>query len=103
MYRFKEKSKPKPIGRTAPWWTDELTTTRKRTTALRRRFQRTTNNEYLRQSRKRRYNKAKAGYQTAIRREETRSLKNYCTLTPANNPRNEVYKIATGKRRNKQT
>ena len=46
---------------------------------------------------------AKADYQTAIRREKTRSWKYYCTLTPANNPWNEVYKIATGKTRNKQT
>jgi len=102
MHRFKEKSKPKPKGRTVPWWTDELTTMRKRTNALRRQFQRTTNNESLRESRKRQYNKAKADYQTAIRREKTRSWKNYCTLTPANNPCNEVYKIATGKTRNKQ-
>jgi len=104
MYRFKKKkSKPKPKGRTVSWWTDKLTTMRKRTNALRSRFQRTTNNEYLRESRKRQYNKAKADYQTAIRREKTRSWKNYCTLTPANNPWNEVYKIATGKTRNKQT
>ena len=104
MYRFKKKkSKPKPKGRTVSWWTDKLTTMRKRTNALRSRFQRTTNNEYLRESRKRQCNKAKADYQTAIRREKTRSWKNYCTLTPANNPWNEVYKIATGKTRNKQT
>jgi hypothetical protein len=30
-------------------------------------------------------------------------MKKYCTLTPANNPRNEVYKIAMEKTRNKQT
>jgi len=52
-YRFKEKSKPKPKGRAVAWWTDELTTMRKRTNVLRRWYQRTTNNEYLRESRKR--------------------------------------------------
>jgi len=88
MYRFKEKSKPKTKGRTVPWWTDELQVTRKRTNALRRRYQRTTNNETLRESRKRQYNKAKADYQTAIKKEKTRSWKKYCTLTPANNPWN---------------
>jgi len=103
MYRFKEKSKPKTKGRTVPWWTDELQVMRKRTNALRRRYQRKTTNETLRESRKRQYNKAKADYQTAIKGEKTRSWKKYCTLTPANNPWNEVYKIATGKTRSKQT
>jgi hypothetical protein len=103
MYRFKEKSKPKTKGRSVPWWTDELQVMKKRTNALRRRYQRTTNNEILRESRKSQHNKAKADYQTAIKKEKIRSWKNYCTLTPANNPWNEVYKIATGKTRNKQT
>jgi len=34
---------------TVSWWTEELTVLRKRTNALRRRYQRTTNNENLRQ------------------------------------------------------
>jgi hypothetical protein len=34
------------------WWTEELTVLRKRTNALRWRYQRTTNNENLRQERK---------------------------------------------------
>ena len=38
-----------------PWWTEELTVLRKRTNALRRRYQRTTNNENLRQERKEMY------------------------------------------------
>jgi hypothetical protein len=38
-----------------------------------------------------------------LRRKKTKSWKQYCTLTPANNPWNEVYKIATGKTRNNQT
>ena len=73
------------------------------TNVLRMRYQRTTTNEILRESRRRQYNKAKADYQTTIKREKTRLWKKYCTLTPANNPWNEVYKIATGKIRNKQT
>jgi len=43
--------------RTMPWWTFELTTMRKRKNSLRRRFQRTTNNENLRECRKRLYEK----------------------------------------------
>ena len=97
MHIAKEKSKSKKKGRTVPWWTVELQIMRKRTNALRRRYQRTTTNEPLRESRKRQYNKAKADYQTAIKREKTMSWKKYCTLTPANNPWNEVYKIAKGK------
>ena len=42
MYRIKETSTPKAMGRTVPWWTDELQVTRKRTNTLRRRYQRTT-------------------------------------------------------------
>jgi hypothetical protein len=40
---------------TVPWWTEELMVLRKRTYALRRRYQRTTNNENLRQERKTKY------------------------------------------------
>jgi hypothetical protein len=44
---------------TVPWWTEELTALRKRTNALRRRYQRTTNNENLRQERKATYFKGR--------------------------------------------
>jgi hypothetical protein len=40
---------------TVSWWTEELTVLRKRTNALQRRYQRTTNNESLRQERKEKY------------------------------------------------
>jgi hypothetical protein len=72
MYRIKETSTPKAKGMTVPWWTDELQVMRKRTNALRRRYQRTTNNETLRENRKGQYNKAKADYQMAIKRKKTR-------------------------------
>jgi hypothetical protein len=40
---------------TISWWTEELTVLRKKTNVLRRRYQRTTNNENLRQERKAKY------------------------------------------------
>ena len=84
MYSFKDKLKPRTKGRTVPWWTDELQVMRKRTKTLRRRYRGATTNEILGESRRRQYNKADADYQTAIQIEKARSLKEYCTLTPAN-------------------
>lgn len=51
------------------WWMDALTTMRKRTNALRKRYQRTLNNEELRDCRKNQYIEGKKKYQAAIRRE----------------------------------
>jgi len=62
-------------GKTIPWWKESLKVMRKRTNALRRRYQRTTNNEELRENRKNQYTKAKKEYQTAIKREKIRSWK----------------------------
>jgi hypothetical protein len=72
---------------------------RNRTNALRRRYQRTLNNEELRASRKNKYIKEKKMYQAAIKKEETNSWKQHCTITTPNNPWNEVYKPAAGKTR----
>jgi len=55
-------------GKPIPWWTKSLKILRKRTSALRRRYQRTTNNEELRENRKNQYTKAKKEYQAAIER-----------------------------------
>jgi len=51
-----------------PWWTEELTFQRKRFNALRRRYQRTTNNNELRERRKNQYHDEKRKYQAAIKR-----------------------------------
>jgi len=58
--------------KTIPWWTELLNIMRKRTNAMRRRYQRTTNNEELRENRKSQYTKAKKEYQAAINREKIR-------------------------------
>ena len=87
-------------GKSVPWWTDGLTILRKRTNALRRRYQRTLNNEELRENRKNQYLEGKRKYQAAIRREKLNSWKQYCNTTPSSNPWTTVYKLASGKTRN---
>jgi len=45
--------------KTVPWWTQELTVLRKRTNAVHRLYQRTRNNDDLREKRKAQYTKVK--------------------------------------------
>ena len=73
-----------------------------KTNALRRRYQRTTNNQELRENKKNQYTKAKKEYQAALKREKIRSGKQYCTATSPNNLWNEIYKLANNKIRSKQ-
>jgi hypothetical protein len=84
------------------WWTDTLKIMMKRTNALRIRYQRTVNNEELRENRKNLYAEAKTKYQSAIRKEKINSWKQYCTTSPSN-AWNEAYKLALGKTRNMAT
>ena len=63
---------------------------RKRINALRRRYQRTTNNNGLRERRKNQYHDGKLQYQAAIKREKSKSWKEFCNLTSATNPWNVV-------------
>ena len=88
--------------KTVLWWTKELTLIRKRTNALRRRYQRTTNNNDLRERRKNQYHDEKTQYQAAIKREKFKSWKEFCNLTSATNPWNFVYKLATNKAKRSQ-
>ena len=97
---YKTQSTPKKTThKSVPWWTDELTTIRKRTNALRRRYQRTKNNEELRERRKNQYLGSKAHYAATIQREKIKSWKEYCNITTAANPWNEIYKLAANKRK----
>lgn len=90
----------KMIGRkSVPWWTDELTILRKKTNALRRRYQKTKQNETLREQRKEQYYEGKRKYESTMKKEKIQSWKQYCTLTPSNNPWNAVYRLSAGKRR----
>ena len=80
-----------------PWWTSSLTTQRKEVNAKRRRYQRTKVNSEIRGQHKEQYLAAKVEYSAAIRREKSKSWKEFCNLTPATNPWNEIYKMMAGK------
>jgi hypothetical protein len=69
---------------------------RKRINALRRKYQRTTNND-LRERRKNQYHDGKLQYQAAIKREKSKSWKEFCNLTSATNLWNAIYKLASNK------
>ncbi|KAJ4440378.1 hypothetical protein ANN_08519 [Periplaneta americana] len=71
--------------------------------AQRRRYQRTRGDDALCQHRKSFYEEAKRGYQTTIQQEKIKSWKEYCSITTITNPRNAMYKIASGKIRNSCT
>ena len=83
--------------KTVPWWTEELTIRRKKINALRRRYQRTRNDEILRDTRKMQYFEERGKYQALIIREKIESWKKYCNMTISPNPWNIVYKLASGK------
>jgi hypothetical protein len=86
-----------------PWWTADLTIKRKRLNALRRRYQRTKNDEDLREQRKSKYFEEKKEYQITIKKEKIQSWKDYCNLTTHTNPWNAIYKIAANKTRSNHT
>ena len=86
--------------KSVPWWTEELTIRRKRINALRRRYQRTKNNDELRESRKSQYYEEKTKYQVLIKKQKINSWKQYCNMTTTPNPWNLVYKLASGKMKN---
>jgi len=60
-------------GRSVPWWSSELTVLRKRALALRRRYQRTRNDDSLRQERKLRYQEGKRLYQAKLQEGKLKS------------------------------
>jgi hypothetical protein len=82
------------------WWTEELTIMRKRVNALRRKYQRTGNNEELREQCKTQYLEGKARYAAKIKKENISSWKEYCNMTSSTNPWKEVHKLGAGKRKN---
>jgi len=83
--------------KSVPWWTAELTVLRKRTNALRRLYQRTNNNEELRNRRKTQYLEGKSTYAAAIKREKCKSWKEFCNISTAINPWGVIYNLASGR------
>ena len=72
---------------------------RKKVNAHRRRYQRTKGSTVLREQMKEQYRTVKAEYAQTIKKEKYESWKKFCTLTPANNPWNGIYRIAASKRK----
>jgi ATP-dependent Lon protease len=70
--------------------------------ALRRLYQRTKNNEELRNHRKNAYYEERKEYATTIKKEKIKSWKEYCNLTSHTNPWNAIYKLAANKTRGSQ-
>jgi hypothetical protein len=70
------KSRKLKTRRRVPWWNDELNILRKKVNALRRRYQRTFNNENLRNERKVQYNEGKRQYQWNCRKKNLNPDKN---------------------------
>jgi hypothetical protein len=89
----KKSSKKKSV----PWWTDSLTLMQKRVNAHRRLYQRTRNDEVLRESRKQKYVEAKRTYQAGNKKEKCNSWKEYCTVAASTNPWSQDYKLTAGK------
>jgi len=81
--------------KSVPWWTKELTIMRKKISAMRRRYQRTRQDNNLRESRKLLYLQEKRSYEATLRKAKIQSWKQYCKATTSVNPWNMVYKLAT--------
>jgi hypothetical protein len=59
-FQIHRASRNSPSHRSVSWWSADVTILRKRTNALRRLYQRTRNNEELREKRKTQYFECKA-------------------------------------------
>jgi len=95
---FRKRNLTKTVNhKSVPWWTEEPALMSQRNNALRSIFQRTINNNDLRERRKHQYDDGKLQYQAAIKREKFKSWKEYCNFTSATNPWNAVYKLASNK------
>jgi len=92
-------TKKEPRHKSFPWWTQRLIILRKKVNAQRRMYQRMKGDNVLRKQRKEQYLTTKAGYATTFRKERISFWKEYCTLTSAKTPWNEIYKIAAGRRK----
>jgi hypothetical protein len=95
--QYKEDRDKQQQRKSVPWWNAELNVLRKRANALRRLYQRTKNNEELRNYRETQYLESKSTYAATIRREKRKSWKEFCNTSTANNPWGVIYNLACGR------
>jgi len=89
--------KKKNNTKSVPWWMDSFTLIQKQVSVCRRLYQRTRNDEKLRESRKQKYIEATSKYQAGIKKKKLNSWKEYCNVTASTNPWSQVYKLASRK------
>jgi len=89
--------------KTVPWWTEELAIAMKRVNAFKRKYQRTKNNNNLRNQRQMEYYAEKVQYQTKLKNAKIQSWKQHCNKTSSTNPWNIVHISAAEKISNRQT
>jgi hypothetical protein len=68
-FRIRNTTQKATSHKSAPWWTQSLTILRKKVNAQRRKYQRTKDNNDLRDHRKQQYLASKAEYAATIRKE----------------------------------
>lgn len=85
------------LHKSVPWWSEELTVLRERTNALRRLYQRTKNNEEIRNRRKTQYLQSKSTYAATIKREKRNLFKVFCNISKVTNPWGVIYNLASGR------
>jgi len=90
-FRIRNISQKATSRKSVPWLTQNLTILRKKVNAQRRKFQRTKNNNDLRDERKEQYLATKTEYAAAFRKESYTSWKEYCTMTSITNPWSGIY------------
>ena len=71
--------------KTVPWWTEDITIARKRVNAFRRKYQRTKNNNNVREQRQTAYKVEKAQYQAKIKNAKIQPWKEYCNKVSSTN------------------
>jgi hypothetical protein len=87
------------LHKSVPWWSAELPILRKSVNAIRRRYQRTRDSDELREQRRTQYLDVIGKYAATNKKEKSISWKEFCNMTSATKPWNEIYRIATSKRK----
>jgi hypothetical protein len=78
------------LHKSVPWWSEELPVLRKSVNALRSRYQRIRDSDELREQRRAQYLDVKGKYAAINKREKSTSWKEFCNMTSATKPWNEI-------------